>query len=61
MTSPMITLSYATPVGNKKHPMNTDVNMSIAKASVVDIGKDTNPSVVNFMMGGSSNETSTLH
>jgi|14_taG_2_1085336.scaffolds.fasta_scaffold16955_2 hypothetical protein len=61
MTSPMITFSYATPVGNRKHPMNTDVNTSVKRASVVDIGKDTNPSVVNFTIEGSSNEAATLH
>ena len=41
--------------------MNTDVNTSVKRASVVDIGKDTNPSVVNFTIEGSSNEAATLH
>jgi len=62
MISPLITNSFVTLVGSKKHPMNLGVPMSTKrKVSVVGIGKATKVNGVNSTMGRNTNEAATYH
>jgi hypothetical protein len=61
MISPLITNSFVTPVGRKKHPMNTGAITSTRRISDVDIGKATKVNAVNSTIRRNTNEATTYH
>jgi len=61
MISPLITNSFVTLVGSKKHPMSIGVSTSIKKASGVDIGKGTKVICVASIVKRNLNEAATYH
>tara|TARA_R110002012_G_scaffold298108_1_gene496366 strand:+ start:1175 stop:1360 length:186 start_codon:yes stop_codon:yes gene_type:complete len=61
MISPLITNSFVTLVGSKRHPMNTGVSTSIKKVSGVGIGRDIKAIFAAFIIKRNLNETTTYH
>jgi len=61
MINRLITNLFVTPVGRKKHPMNTGAITSTRRISDVDIGRDTRAKGVAFIIERNLNETTTYH